>query len=85
MLILELNIIGNMLPFAATTGAEMTAKRLNPILGIRMELNRGSLHKAGLLSGNPNIYYISWGYFFNKNDLLIYPCNALALSRNAFD
>jgi hypothetical protein len=85
-LVVFLKIVVNVLPFAATAGAKVGAKRLDAVFGIFMKVNRFTFHKRAFPFGDPYIDHVTWGNIGYKNDFSFvvaytfpFGCNSLDL------
>ena len=83
LLVFELVLIGQTLPFTTTTDAIMLTERLTTFLRIFIELDSLGLGITMLLALHLEVNHITRHHVRHEHNKVIYPCKCLALGRHS--
>lgn len=72
LLVSQLRLIGQVLPFAAAAYAKMRAEGLFPFRTIGMEFDRLAFGVIVLLAGELDVHHVAWSDKGNEHDHVVY-------------
>jgi hypothetical protein len=85
LLVVQLTIIGQVLPLATPADAKMLAEGIGPLFGIAMIFDHTGLHISSFFPENLQINHIAGNGILYKNNYIIHPGQRLSLCTNVFD